>query len=44
MITLTCYHTQWVTCVGLGSAAAADIIIATAMCYYLYTKRTGLKR
>ncbi|RDX50277.1 hypothetical protein OH76DRAFT_1349316 [Lentinus brumalis] len=34
----------WETCVGLGSAAAADIIIASAMCYYLYTKRTGLKR
>ncbi|RPD77440.1 hypothetical protein L226DRAFT_521114 [Lentinus tigrinus ALCF2SS1-7] len=34
----------WVTCLGLGSAAAADIIIAIAMCYYLYTKRTGLKR
>ncbi|KAI0669207.1 hypothetical protein C8Q78DRAFT_1070814 [Trametes maxima] len=34
----------WVTCVGLGAAAAADIIIAIAMCYYLYRKRTGLKR
>lgn len=35
---------QWVTCVGLGSAAASDILIAVAMCYYLYTKRTGLRR
>ncbi|KAI0647740.1 hypothetical protein C8Q79DRAFT_1008154 [Trametes meyenii] len=34
----------WVTCIGLGAAAAADIIIAIAMCYYLYKKRTGLKR
>ncbi|RDX57090.1 hypothetical protein OH76DRAFT_1476554 [Lentinus brumalis] len=33
----------WVTCLGLGSAAVADIIIAAAMCYYLYTKRTGLR-
>ncbi|KAI0700017.1 hypothetical protein C8T65DRAFT_289459 [Cerioporus squamosus] len=34
----------WETCLGLGAAAVADIIIAAAMCYYLYTKRTGLKR
>ncbi|KAI0366593.1 hypothetical protein BV20DRAFT_951811 [Pilatotrama ljubarskyi] len=34
----------WVTCLGLGSAAAADILIAVSMCYYLYNKRTGLKR
>ncbi|KAH9933252.1 uncharacterized protein BXZ73DRAFT_101212 [Epithele typhae] len=34
----------WVTCVGLGSAAASDILIAVAMCYYLYSKRTGLKK
>ncbi|KAI0712566.1 histone acetylation protein-domain-containing protein [Earliella scabrosa] len=35
---------RWVTCLGLGSAAASDILIAGAMCYYLYMKRTGLKR
>ncbi|CDO68272.1 hypothetical protein BN946_scf184842.g35 [Trametes cinnabarina] len=34
----------WVTCLGLGAAAASDILIAGAMCYYLYKKRTGLKR
>ncbi|KAL1950770.1 hypothetical protein VTO73DRAFT_5894 [Trametes versicolor] len=34
----------WVTCLGLGAAAAADILIAGAMCYYLYRKRTGLKK
>ncbi|KAI0755251.1 histone acetylation protein-domain-containing protein [Daedaleopsis nitida] len=34
----------WVTSVGLGSAAVSDILIAIAMCYYLYTKRTGLRR
>ncbi|KAI0632451.1 histone acetylation protein-domain-containing protein [Trametes polyzona] len=38
------FHAQWVTCLGLGAAAAADILIAVAMCYYLYKKRTGLKR
>ncbi|OJT12773.1 hypothetical protein TRAPUB_10608 [Trametes pubescens] len=34
----------WVTCLGLGAAAAADVLIAGAMCYYLYRKRTGLKK
>ncbi|KAI8978818.1 histone acetylation protein-domain-containing protein [Trametes punicea] len=34
----------WVTCLGLGAAAASDILIAGAMCYYLYNKRTGLQR
>ncbi|KAI0684958.1 hypothetical protein C8T65DRAFT_680744 [Cerioporus squamosus] len=34
----------WETCLGLGSAAACDVIIASAMCYYLYTMRTGSKR
>ncbi|EIM81688.1 uncharacterized protein STEHIDRAFT_161859 [Stereum hirsutum FP-91666 SS1] len=34
----------WVTCTGLGSAAAADIIIAGAMCWYLFHSRTGFKR
>ncbi|KAI0323462.1 hypothetical protein GY45DRAFT_1264520 [Cubamyces sp. BRFM 1775] len=37
-------HRAWVTCLGLGAAAASDILIAVAMCYYLYKKRTGLKR
>ncbi|KAF9454757.1 hypothetical protein P691DRAFT_804114 [Macrolepiota fuliginosa MF-IS2] len=31
----------WVTSTGLGSAAAADIIIACALCYYLLKSRTG---
>ena len=35
---------QWVTCAGLGSAAAADIIIACALCYYLLKNRTGFER
>ncbi|CAA7261369.1 unnamed protein product [Cyclocybe aegerita] len=34
----------WVTSTGLGSAAAADIIIAIAMCYYLMKSRTGFAR
>ncbi|RDX50276.1 hypothetical protein OH76DRAFT_1402729 [Lentinus brumalis] len=34
----------WETCLGLGSAAACDVIIAASMCYYLYTMRTGIKR
>ncbi|PIL22856.1 hypothetical protein GSI_15551 [Ganoderma sinense ZZ0214-1] len=34
----------WETCLGLGSAAVADVMIAASMCYYLYKKRTGLKR
>ncbi|KAI0662265.1 histone acetylation protein-domain-containing protein [Cubamyces menziesii] len=38
------HRTIWVTCLGLGAAAASDILIAGAMCYYLYKKRTGLKR
>ena len=35
---------QWETCLGLGSAAVADVTIAASMCYYLYKKRTGLRR
>ncbi|KAF5360791.1 hypothetical protein D9756_004772 [Leucocoprinus leucothites] len=31
----------WVTSAGLGSAAAADVIIACALCYYLLKSRTG---
>ncbi|TFK73585.1 hypothetical protein BDN72DRAFT_834455 [Pluteus cervinus] len=34
----------WVTSTGLGSAAAADIIIAGSLCYYLGKGRTGLTR
>ncbi|KAF8158319.1 hypothetical protein B0H34DRAFT_797722 [Crassisporium funariophilum] len=34
----------WVTSTGLGSAAAADIIIAVALCYYLTKSRTGFAR
>jgi len=31
----------WVICVGMGSTASADILIALSMCWYLYHKRTG---
>ncbi|KAF4581415.1 hypothetical protein EYR38_002741 [Pleurotus pulmonarius] len=34
----------WVTSTGLGSAAAADIIIAVSLCFYLTRSRTGFKR
>ncbi|RDB18041.1 hypothetical protein Hypma_000871 [Hypsizygus marmoreus] len=34
----------WVTSAGLGSAAAADIIIACALCYYLTKNKTGFSR
>ncbi|KZT27400.1 hypothetical protein NEOLEDRAFT_138023 [Neolentinus lepideus HHB14362 ss-1] len=34
----------WVSCVGFGAAALADIMIATAMCYYLSQRRTEFKR
>ncbi|KAL0960625.1 hypothetical protein HGRIS_005656 [Hohenbuehelia grisea] len=34
----------WVTSVGLGSAAACDIIIAMSLCFYLTRSRTGFKR
>ncbi|KAH8995517.1 hypothetical protein EDB86DRAFT_1095667 [Lactarius hatsudake] len=33
-----------VTCIGLGSAVAADILIAVSMCWFLYHKRTGFAR
>ncbi|TCD69044.1 hypothetical protein EIP91_009107 [Steccherinum ochraceum] len=33
----------WVTCTGLGSAAAGDILIALSMVYYLQKKRTGIQ-
>ncbi|KAF9534070.1 hypothetical protein CPB83DRAFT_421933 [Crepidotus variabilis] len=31
----------WVTVLGLGSAAGADILIAVSLCYYLMKKKTG---
>jgi len=34
----------WVTCVGLGSAAAADLIIAISLVYSLRSVRTGIAR
>ncbi|KAH9013178.1 hypothetical protein EDB83DRAFT_2321797 [Lactarius deliciosus] len=38
--------TDWqpVTCIGMGSAVAADILIAVSMCWFLYHKRTGFAR
>ncbi|KAJ7857729.1 hypothetical protein B0H14DRAFT_2751051, partial [Mycena olivaceomarginata] len=35
---------QWVTSVGLGSAAAADMLIGISLCYYLSQSRTGVRR
>ncbi|KAI0287972.1 hypothetical protein BC826DRAFT_728904 [Russula brevipes] len=34
----------WATCVGMGSASLADIIIALSMCWCLWHKRTGFAR
>ncbi|GJJ08246.1 hypothetical protein Clacol_002455 [Clathrus columnatus] len=34
----------WITKVGLGSAAACDLIIATGLCWYLYQSRTGYRK
>ncbi|KAJ7794184.1 hypothetical protein B0H14DRAFT_2924080 [Mycena olivaceomarginata] len=34
----------WVTSVGLGSAAAADMLIGISLCYYLSQSRTGVRR
>ncbi|KAL5524313.1 hypothetical protein ACEPAF_9453 [Sanghuangporus sanghuang] len=34
----------WVTCVGLGSAAACDMTIAISLVYYLLRSRTGFKQ
>ncbi|KAH9925451.1 uncharacterized protein BXZ73DRAFT_103326 [Epithele typhae] len=34
----------WEIILGLGGSTVADIIIAVAMCYYLYRRRTGLRR
>ncbi|KAJ3731017.1 hypothetical protein DFJ43DRAFT_442804 [Lentinula guzmanii] len=35
---------RWVTSAGIGSAAAADVIIAGALCFYLSKSRTGFKK
>ncbi|TDL19114.1 hypothetical protein BD410DRAFT_842361 [Rickenella mellea] len=35
---------KWVTSIGLGSAAAADILIAFSLCYFLHKSRTGFAR
>ncbi|KAJ6557393.1 hypothetical protein DFH09DRAFT_1164045 [Mycena vulgaris] len=37
-------HLIWVTSVGLGSAAAADMLIGISLCYYLSKNRTGFTR
>lgn len=34
----------WVTSAGLGSAAAADILVAISLCYYLLKSKTGFSR
>jgi len=34
----------WITKVGLGSAAACDLIIAVGLCWYLYQSRTGYRK
>jgi hypothetical protein len=34
----------WVTSAGIGSAAAADVMIAVALCCYLSKSRTGFKK
>jgi len=34
----------WTTCVGMGAASLADIIIALSMCWCLWHKRTGFQR
>ncbi|KAJ8080701.1 hypothetical protein PM082_017535 [Marasmius tenuissimus] len=38
------YKLVWVTSAGIGSAAAADILIAVSLCYYLYKSKTGSRR
>jgi len=34
----------WITSAGLGSAAAADMLIGVSLCYYLSKNRTGFSR
>ncbi len=41
MRVLICF--QWVTSVGLGGAAAADILIAVSLVYFLGKNRTGFE-
>ncbi|KAF7314217.1 hypothetical protein MKEN_00894000 [Mycena kentingensis (nom. inval.)] len=35
---------KWVTSAGLGSAAAADMLIGISLCWYLRQNRTGITR
>jgi len=37
-------HLIWVTSAGIGSATAADLLIAGALCFYLHKSRTGFKK
>jgi len=34
----------WITCVGMTATALADLLIAAAMCWSLYRRRTGFAR
>ncbi|KAI9461209.1 hypothetical protein BJY52DRAFT_1185559 [Lactarius psammicola] len=34
----------WIPCVGMSAGALADLLIAAAMCWFLYRKRTGFAR
>jgi len=33
-----------VTCIGMGSAVVADLLIASSMCWFLYHRRTGFAK
>ncbi|KAJ6512187.1 hypothetical protein C8R47DRAFT_1314226 [Mycena vitilis] len=52
VFTIGSFHTSrenfsdlvWVTSTGLGSAAAADMLIGISLCYYLSKSRTGFSR
>ncbi|KAJ7643119.1 hypothetical protein DFH06DRAFT_602544 [Mycena polygramma] len=37
------FEFQWIASVGLACAAAADLIIAASLCFYLLRSRTGIK-
>ncbi|KAJ7820492.1 hypothetical protein B0H13DRAFT_2682288 [Mycena leptocephala] len=37
------FEFQWIASVGLACAAAADLIIAFSLCFYLMRSRTGIK-
>jgi hypothetical protein len=41
---LICRRSKWVTTVGLGSAAIADLLIAGSMVFFLKRARTGIPR